>query len=60
MGLGLQVAHDKGADQALIPADFLIGEDQRIVEAHYGSDIKDHLDLERIKHFAAQAEGVRG
>jgi thioredoxin-dependent peroxiredoxin len=34
-----------------IPADFLIDEDLKIVEAHYGNKVSDHLPLEKIEKF---------
>ncbi|PKM45733.1 MAG: hypothetical protein CVV05_05595 [Gammaproteobacteria bacterium HGW-Gammaproteobacteria-1] len=36
-----------------IPADFLIGPDQVIADAYYGSDIGDHIPFARIDRFAA-------
>ncbi len=36
-------------DIAMLPADFLIGPDLIIEEAYYGSDIGDHLPIERIE-----------
>lgn len=35
-------------DKALIPADFLIGPDGKVVIAYYGKDIADHLPLEKL------------
>ena len=37
-----------------IPADFLVGPDGRIAEAHYGRDIGDHLPISRIEHHLAK------
>jgi len=37
-----------------IPADFLIGPDQVIAEAYYGSDIGDHIPFKHIEAFAEQ------
>jgi hypothetical protein len=37
-----------------IPADFLIGPDQTIADAHYGKDIGDHMAFRRIDRFAEQ------
>ena len=34
-----------------IPADFLIGGDQTIVDAYYGNDIGDHIPFKRIDSF---------
>ncbi|MCF8276472.1 MAG: AhpC/TSA family protein [Flavobacteriales bacterium] len=39
-------------DRPIIPADFLIGRDQRISESHYGKHFGDHLELERITHWS--------
>lgn len=36
----------------LLPADFLIDENGRIVEAYYGVDAGDHIPLDRILRFA--------
>lgn len=36
----------------LLPADFLIDENGRIVEAYYGGDAGDHIPLDRILRFA--------
>jgi peroxiredoxin len=35
-----------------VPADFLIDEQFRIVKAHYGSHMNDHIPLDEIKAFA--------
>jgi len=32
-----------------MPADFLIGPDGRIVKAHYGSEIGDHLPVTEVE-----------
>jgi len=42
-------------NKALIPADFLIDEDQNIVRAYYGKDIGDHLPIEEIKEWLKQS-----
>jgi thioredoxin-dependent peroxiredoxin len=36
----------------LIPADFLIDENQTIVKAHYGTHLRDHIAIDEIKLFA--------
>lgn len=36
-------------NKAIIPADFLIGPDQKIEKAYYGKDIGDHLPIEEIE-----------
>ncbi len=38
-------------DKALIPADFLIDENQNIARAYYGKDIGDHLPIEEIEEW---------
>lgn len=37
-----------------MPADFLIDESGKIVEAYYGKDAGDHIPFERIDHFASK------
>jgi peroxiredoxin len=44
----------------LLPADFLIDEDGRIVEAYYGSDAGDRIPLERVELFLARGLMRRG
>lgn len=39
------------AHMTLIPADFLINENGKIVESWYGRDARDHIPLERINAF---------
>jgi hypothetical protein len=34
--------------KSMVPADFLIGPDLTVQTAYYGSDIGDHLPLEKI------------
>jgi hypothetical protein len=36
----------------LIPADFFIDENFKIVKAHYGKHLDDHVDIEELKAFA--------
>ncbi|MBI1425762.1 MAG: redoxin domain-containing protein [Gammaproteobacteria bacterium] len=38
-------------DWAMVPADFLIGPDLRVVDAFYGNHIGDHMPMDRIAHF---------
>lgn len=45
---------DKQATPTLIPADFLIDEQQVIHTAHYGQHLNDHLPLDAIRQFAKQ------
>jgi len=42
---------------ASMPADFLIGPDQRILRAHYGRDIGDHLPVREIESLLRPAGG---
>jgi thioredoxin-dependent peroxiredoxin len=42
------------ADVTRIPADFLLGPEQEIVDAYYGKDIGDHIPFKRIDAFVAQ------
>lgn len=39
----------------VVPADFLIDEEGRIIEAYYGRDAGDHIPFERVELFAARA-----
>lgn len=48
----LNLPTDKDASQTLIPADFFINENFKIVKAHYGSHIDDHVPIEEMKAFA--------
>ena len=43
-------------DQSLVPADFLIDEEGRLVRSYYGRDIGDHLPMREIYAFAAGLE----
>jgi peroxiredoxin len=43
---------DKEASSSLMPADFLIDEHFKIVKAHYGTHMDDHIPIEEIKDFA--------
>jgi len=43
----------------LLPADFLIDVDGRIVETYYGRDIGDHIPMERVELFAARGLAAR-
>lgn len=44
----------------LMPADFLIDEEGRIVETHYGSDAGDRIPFERVELFLAHGLIKRG
>jgi len=48
----LNLPEDKDASMNLIPADFFIDENFKIVKAHYGKHIDDHIDIEELKAFA--------
>ena len=37
---------------SIIPVDVLIGEDGKVVEAHYCKDTADHLPIDRFIQFA--------
>lgn len=52
---GLRIVGLAGLDtNNLMPGDFLIDEDGRIVEAWYGSDAGDRIPLERVELFLAR------
>lgn len=46
----------KDGDQFLIPADFLIDENQKIHTAYYGKDISDHISVDVIRKFINDGE----
>ncbi len=48
----LNLPKDKDASMNLIPADFFIDENFRIVKAHYGKHLDDHVDMEELIAFA--------
>ncbi|SFD82520.1 peroxiredoxin family protein [Thermophagus xiamenensis] len=48
----LNLPQDKDASMNLIPADFLIDENFKIVKAHYGKHLDDHIDFNELKAFA--------
>ena len=48
----LNLPKDKDASMNLIPADFFIDENFKIVKAHYGKHLDDHVDLDELKAFA--------
>ena len=41
-----------------MPADFLIDEQGKIVDAHYGHVIGDHMSMDKVKAFAGVASGA--
>ena len=58
---GLRIVGVAGlATNNLMPADFLIDEDGRIVEAYYGGDAGDRIPLERVELFLARGLIRRG
>jgi peroxiredoxin len=48
----LELKHDNDATLNLIPADFFIDENLKIVKAHYGEHIDDHVSFDELKAFA--------
>lgn len=48
----LNLPSDKDASMNLIPADFFIDEDFKIVKAHYGKHLDDHVPIEALKSYA--------
>lgn len=58
---GLRIVGWAGLDtNNLMPADFLIDEEGRIVEAWYGNDAGDRIPLERVELFLARGLIERG
>ncbi|HCC30333.1 MAG TPA: alkyl hydroperoxide reductase [Marinilabiliales bacterium] len=55
----LNLPADKDASMNLIPADFFIDENFKIVKAHYGKHLDDHVDIEELKVFADIANNFR-
>jgi peroxiredoxin len=48
----LNLPKDKDASMSLIPADFFIDENFKIVKAHYGTHLDDHVSIDELKAFA--------
>lgn len=48
----LNLPKDKDASMNLIPADFFIDKNFKIVKAHYGKHLDDHVPIEELKEFA--------
>ena len=48
----LNLPKDKDASKTLIPADFFIDENLKIVKAHYGTHLDDHVSLNELKIYA--------
>jgi hypothetical protein len=58
---GLRIVGWAGLDtNNLMPADFLIDEEGRIVETWYGNDAGDRIPLERVELFLARGLIARG
>lgn len=58
---GLRIVGWAGLDtNNLMPADFLVDEEGRIVEAYYGGDAGDRIPLERVELFLARGLLQRG
>lgn len=58
---GLRIVGLAGLNtNSLMPADFLIDEEGRIVEAYYGGDAGDRIPLERVELFLARGLIRRG
>ena len=50
--MNLNLPEDKESSMTLIPADFFIDENFKIVKAHYGKHLDDHISIEELKAFA--------
>jgi peroxiredoxin len=50
--LDTEKKRDTSTSRTLLPADFFIDENFKIVRAYYGKNIDDHVDLEELKQFA--------
>lgn len=48
----LNLPEDKESSNTLIPADFFIDENFKIVKAHYGKHLDDHIPIDELKSFA--------
>jgi peroxiredoxin len=48
----MNLPEDNEASNNLIPADFLIDEQFKVVKAYYGKHLDDHVDIEELKAFA--------
>jgi peroxiredoxin len=55
---GFPLTKEEGSNFYRIPAEFLIGPDLQIVQAHYGEYIYDHLPFEQIEQFARKEATV--
>jgi peroxiredoxin len=48
----LNLPQDKDASMNLIPSDFFIDENFKVVKAHYGKYLDDHVSMDELKSFA--------
>lgn len=49
---GVPRLEDKESSNTLIPADFFIDENFKIVKAHYGNNLNDHVSMDEVREFA--------
>lgn len=49
----------KNPNATLLPADFLIGFDGRVVDLYYGKDVGDHMPIKRIESFVNKVKLAR-
>src|SRR4051812_35903536 len=52
--IGFALTKEEGSNFFRLPADFLIGPDQRIMAVHYSEAVGTHLSFEEIETFIAQ------
>lgn len=45
---GMKVTLNQRGEQFLMPADFIIGADGKVIKAHYGQDVGDHIPLHEL------------
>jgi thioredoxin-dependent peroxiredoxin len=55
----LNLPKDKGVSMNLIPADFFIDENFKIVKAHYGLHLDDHVSIGELWSFAGIQDVIR-
>jgi peroxiredoxin len=56
---GFQLIKEAGSNFLRMPADFLIGPDGIVVDAHYADYVWDHIPFERIEELLGMAASVR-
>lgn len=56
---GFPLTREEGSNFLRMPADFLIGPDGTILEAHYADYVWDHLPFERVEAFLGAATNGR-